>query len=350
MKKLAVFAVVTPGLEAIAKQDLQTLGIPRPKAKEGGFSFRVSFAKLCELNLCSRVCSGFLVRLAHGYVSHFNELSRLVRNVDWTVFFRGVKTVQVKVTSKKSKLYHTGAIEQRVVQGIEKSIGHSLQVVTGRNLAPDTQCVVVRVMQNEFTCSISSSGAHLHRRGYRKFTAKAPIRENIAAGLLLALGYDGSQPLWDPMTGSGTFGIEGALIASNRPPGMFRRFAFMSWSQFNEAEWQILRQRKQKEQIQCPCVIVSSDRNQGAIAAARVNAKGAHVEGDIDFHQGSFSASAEAFTTTGVCILNPPYGDRIGGANLKHLYASFQASRSKTAKTGIVTSNMQLPTLQMLLR
>ena len=102
------------------------------------------------------------------------------------------------------------------------------------------------------------------------------------------------------------------------------------------------RKRKQKEQIQCPRVIVSSDRNQGAIDAARVNAKEANVEGDIDFHQGSFSAAAEAFTTTGLCVLNPPYGDRIGDANLKHLYASFQASRSKTAKTGIVTSNQSL--------
>ena len=339
---LPIFAVVTPGLEAIAKKELQKLGISRPKLKGGGFSFRASWIKLCELNLCSRVCSGFLVRLGHAHVSHFKALRSFIGKLPWRSYLLNSQVVQLKVTAKKSKLYHTGAIAERVLQGIQDTLGHSLAVVSGKDLPAETQCIVIRLVNNELTCSISSSGAHLHRRGYRKVTAKAPIRENIAAGLLMAIGYDGAKPLLDPMTGSGTFGIEAAMIASNRPPGSGRSFAFMSWKAFDVASWQKLCDEKSKQQIPVAHQIISSDRNPGALEAASKNAQLAGLENIVRFKQNDFSAAIAGLADGWFCVLNPPYGGRIGGKNLKDLYASFQGLRTTNCKTGIITENQTL--------
>ena len=163
------------------------------------------------------------------------------------------------MTSRKSRLYHQDAIAQRllaVAGGVTAREGDA------------TQEFVVRLFRDECTVSADASGELLHRRGYRLATAKAPLRETLAAAMLVASGWDGSAPLVDPMCGSGTIPIEAALMARRVPPGMARRFAFMRWPGFDRSvAWERLaRQARERALPRSTAPILGSDRDAGAVS------------------------------------------------------------------------------------
>jgi putative N6-adenine-specific DNA methylase len=166
----------------------------------------------------------------------------------------------------------------------------------------------------------------LHRRGYRLATAKAPLRETLAAAMLLGAEYDGSAPLLDPFCGSGTIPIEAALLARRIPPGMNRRFAFEHWPSFDAGAWRAVRARAAGEILpRAPAVIQGSDRDAGAIAAAASNAERAGVAGDVTLVQVPLSKCAPP-PGYGLLVTNPPYGVRVSeGADLRNLYARLGA-------------------------
>jgi putative N6-adenine-specific DNA methylase len=181
---------------------------------------------------------------------------------------------------------------------------------------------VVRLDHDHCTISIDSSGAHLRERGYRQATAKAPLRETLAAALLLQAGYDPNQPLLDPFCGSGTFAIEAALMARNLAPGLHRRFAFTHWRNFETQTWgDLLRAARNAQRESAPAPIYASDRDAGAVAAATANAERAGVADSIHFQRAALSA-VEPPAGTGLVICNLPYGKRIGD-DVRNLYAQF---------------------------
>ena len=210
-----VYAVATPGLERLAQTELKNLGIEECEATEGGLSLRASFETLCRLNLQSRICSRFIVRLGEDKVTSLKALQHFANGLSWKQFIRTNQPIQVRATCKQSKIYHSGAVIERFQNSLESSIGKGLQYVKGEDVPDDTQRIIVRIFQNQVTVSIDSSGEHLHRRGYRQATAKAPMRENIAASCVLSLGYSGQHAFLDPMTGSGTLAIEAALMGDD---------------------------------------------------------------------------------------------------------------------------------------
>jgi putative N6-adenine-specific DNA methylase len=184
----------------------------------------------------------------------------------------------------------------------------------------------VRVFRDRFTISADSSGALLHQRGYRLATAKAPLRETLAAAMLLGADWDPARPLVDPFCGSGTIPIEAALLARRIPPGRHRSFAFMHWPGFDGAAWQELLERADAEMLpRAPAPILGADRDAGAIRASRANAERASVAGDITFQQAPLS-SLQPPDGPGLLVTNPPYGVRVGEADrLRDLYARFGA-------------------------
>jgi putative N6-adenine-specific DNA methylase len=181
---------------------------------------------------------------------------------------------------------------------------------------------VVRIVRDECTVSLDSSGALLHRRGYRQAVAKAPLRETLAAGLLLASGWDPATPLVDPFCGSGTIPIEAARLARRIPPGLERDFAFRQWPGADETRWQAqLADARRAILPRAPAPILGADRDAGAIVAARANAERAGVAEDIGWTQAAVSTLAPP-PGTGALIANPPYGRRISeGRELRDLYA-----------------------------
>jgi putative N6-adenine-specific DNA methylase len=173
--------------------------------------------------------------------------------------------------------------------------------------------------------SVDSSGELLHRRGYRLATAKAPLRETLAAGMLLASGWDGRSALLDPFCGSGTIAIEAALLARGVAPGHNRRFAFMAWSGFDQVLWDRL-VYENDNQVQDRLLsagktwIAASDRDAGAIEMARANAERAGVGDAIEFSCRAVSAIEPQ--GVGWVVTNPPYGLRVSAnKDLRNLYA-----------------------------
>ena len=229
------------------------------------------------------------------------------------------------MTCRKSRLYHSDAVAERVLEAIGKRLGvDGVKAIegSGEDESPGGQLVMVRMAHDHCFLSVDTSGELLHRRGYREATAKAPIRETLAAALLVAADWNGAAPLLDPFCGAGTIAIEGALLARRVAPGLHRRFAFMDWPDFDHAQWRRIHDEAVAAVLpRAPAPIHASDRDAGAIDAARANAARAGVTDDIAFAQRALSA-IEPPTEPGWICTNPPYGVRVSDrAELRNLYA-----------------------------
>ena len=315
--QLECFAAAAPGLEPLVAAELRALAEVRSVAvgetEPGGVSFRADRTGLYAANLHLRIASRVLVRIGTFHASAFHELERHAARLPWREFVTSGSPVSFRVTSRKSRLYHQDAIAQRLV------------AVAGGATAREgdaTQEFVVRLFRDECTVSADASGELLHRRGYRLATAKAPLRETLAAAMLVASGWDGSAPLVDPMCGSGTIPIEAALMARRVPPGMARRFAFMRWPGFDRSVWErLVRQARERVLPRSTVPILGSDRDAGAVAASVANAERAGVAEDIEWRRAAISAMAPP-PGRGWIVTNPPYGVRVGERrDLRDLYA-----------------------------
>jgi putative N6-adenine-specific DNA methylase len=222
------------------------------------------------------------------------------------------------------------------------------EVKAGSARTPE-QLFVVRVVDDECEISADTSGDLLHRRGYRQEIGKAPLRETLAAAMLLATGWKPTEPLIDPLCGSGTIPIEATLLARGIAPGLRRQFAFMEWPTFEPERWQRIHAEAQNAaRVKSPSLeIMGADRDAGAIEAAVRNAERAGISDDIRFEVQPLSVSLELerIETPGWIIANPPYGVRLGDAtNLRNLYAKL-GSTVKSAqgwRLGMLTSDTDL--------
>ena len=331
------FAVAAPGLEGIVVNELKALGIGGV-ASPGGASFGGDRAALYRANLHLRAASRVLVRLGGFHAAAFSELRKKAGRLPWEAYLRPGRPVAIHATSHKSRLYHSGAVAERVAGAIADRLGQPAVVVKGDaeadpSAAENTsdaaapaspQLIVVRLVRDQCTISFDASGPLLHRRGYRLATAKAPLRETLAAGMLLASGWDRAAPLVDPFCGAGTVAIEAALLALNIAPGHARRFAFMDWPDYDARLWQRLLDAAAAGVIVSPrTLIFGSDRDAGAIEAARANAARAGVAAVIEFARQPVSDLAPP-AGMGWVVTNPPYGVRLPeGHDLRNLYARF---------------------------
>jgi putative N6-adenine-specific DNA methylase len=289
---------------------------------------------LYRANLHLRTANRVLVRLGDFPAVGFTDLRRRAARLPWERCLAPGQPVALRVTCHKSRLYHSDAVAERVAGAIADRLGKPpiVQKFDEQNPGHPPQLVVVRLVHDHCTVSVDSSGELLHRRGYRLATAKAPLRETLAAGMLQAAGWDpwaGGEPapLLDPFCGSGTIPIEAAMLARGIAPGRGRRFAFMDWPDFDAALWTaLLADAEQQRSSQTARLagrpqILASDRDAGAIEAARVNAARAGVADAIEFSCKAFSAVTPP-GAPGWLVTNPPYGLRVGAnRDLRNLFA-----------------------------
>ena len=327
---LTCYAVTAPGLWPFTAQEMESLGVPplnlpavsnsghNLPTDPGGLDFRADLVTLYRLNLQLRTASRILVRLGNFfYARTFQELRQRSANLAWERFLQPGQPVEIRVTCHKSKLYHSDAVAERIALAIADRLGQPAPREKG------AQRIQARLDHDRMTISVDSSGENLHRRGYRLASAKAPLRETLAAALLLASGWDASTPLLDPFCGSGTIPIEAALLALKIAPGLNRKFAFMNWPDFDQPAWQTLLAEARAGQGSAAPPILASDRDQGAIEMARANAERAGVAAHIQFTRQAVSA-IQALQPAGWVITNPPYGTRVSAKNdLRNLYAQF---------------------------
>lgn len=331
--RLSLFAVTAPGVEPLALAELGAMGIGAA-AEPGGVAWTGGADDLYAANLRLRTASRVTVLAAAFRARTFFELERHARKVPWERWVPRGGAVRLRVTSKKSKLYHEGAVAQRILEAIEHRVGPlaSSGVAAdeeGGEEAGDAQLFVVRFVRDECTIRADASGALLHLRGYRRALAKAPLRETLAAAMLLGSGWEGDTPLVDPMCGSGTIPIEAALLARRIPPGLAnparepRRYAFTAWPELDSARWAAAVDRAREEIRPSAAIpILGSDRDAGAVDAALANAARAGVAEDVAFSVRPVSA-IEPPPGPGLVVVNPPYGVRVGERDpLRNLYAA----------------------------
>lgn len=327
---MRLYAVAPPGLERVVAAELAAIGIAGAEVT-GGIEWDGDLSGLRRANLHLRCATRVLLRLAAFRARSFFELERHAGRVPWERVVSAERPVALRVTAKKSKLYHEGAIAERLAAAILKR-GAAAFVpahVDEDDGAADLQLIVVRVLRDEFTISADSSGEALHRRGYRQAIGKAPLRESSAAALLQLAGWTGETPLLDPFCGSGTIPIEAALRARAIAPGLAnpgrtpRHFAFTAWPEHDAARWRAETEAARaliKERA--PAAIMGSDRDAGAIQLARANAARAGVEADISWQRLALSA-AEVPTPNTAVITNPPYGLRVSAnRDVRDLWAA----------------------------
>lgn len=330
-----IFLVAPPGLEPVLADEARAAGFATPTASPGGVTTHGNWSEVWRANLTLRGATRVLVRLGSFRAFHLAQLDKRARKFPWAEFLRPDMPVRIEAVCKRSKIYHHKAAAQRV----EKAIAEEL----GATISKDAALVLkVRIDDNLVTISLDTSGESLHKRGYKTATGKAPMRENLAALFLNAAGYDGLEPVLDPMCGSGTFLIEAAEMSVGLLPGRARSFAFEHLASFDKSAFEALKSAAQLE-VQGSPRFFGSDRNAGAIVNSHQNAEAAGVAALTQFSEGSISDLTRPDTPAGLVIVNPPYGGRIG--NKKLLFALYGTlgkvllERFSGWRVGIITSD-----------
>jgi putative N6-adenine-specific DNA methylase len=309
-----IFFVATPGLEAMLLAEVQALAFKDAKQVTGGVTAIGNWAEAWRANLQVRGAGRVLVRIGAFHVGHLAQLDKLSRKFPWGDFLRKDVAVGVEASCRKSRIYHAGAVVQRIETALREELGVAI--------ADDADVIIKARIENDLcTLSIDTSGGMLHKRGHKEAIAKAPLRETIASMVLRAAGYTGEEAVLDPMCGSGTFVIEAAEIAAGLFPGRSRNFAFEQLKSFDAAKWSAM----QNNTAKIPqAKFFGSDRDAGAIASAQANAQRAGVENFVDFKQASISDLQRPDCAPGLVVVNPPYGTRIGDKRpLFDLHAAF---------------------------
>jgi putative N6-adenine-specific DNA methylase len=332
-----IYLVATPGLEAALCDEARARGFRSPKVVPGGVRIEGRWHDVWRANLELRGTGRVLARIGRFAAAHLSQLDKSSRKFAWGEILRKDVNVRVEATCKKSKIYHAGAAAQRVATAIHEELGCPL--------SDDADvCIKIRIEHDVCTLSVDSSGEMLHKRGHKEAIAKAPIRETLAAMFLQQCGYDGRETVVDPMCGSGTFIIEAAEIAAGLKPGRTRNFAFEQLATFDAEVWQAMRENKTTDLGTAR--FHGSDRDAGAIRAAKANAERAGVSAITDFKQQAISNLKPPECAPGLVIVNPPYGTRIGDKKPLHaLYAALGQTllqRFSGWRVGIVTTDADL--------
>ena len=333
-----IFMVATPGLEKALLAEALENGFADAQVTQGGVTITGTWEDVWRANLVMRGATRVLARIGSFMAFHLAQLDKRARKFPWGDVLRKDVPVRVEVsTSKKSRIYHAGAATQRIETAIKDSHGMTIS-------ADAPVSIKVRIDDNRVTISVDTSGESLHKRGHKEAVGKAPMRETLASLMLRECGYDGVEPVLDPMCGSGTFLIEAAEIAMGLHPGRTRDFAFQQLATSDEGTWDAMRK---VDHVHPPTHhFYGSDRDAGAIRMATANAERAGVAEHITFQNLSAADIKCPEGPPGLVICNPPYGGRIGNQNMLYgVYAGLGDAIKREFsdwRVGLVTSEAGL--------
>lgn len=351
MSDYSLFATCPRGLETVLAAELSAQGVGNIVPTDGGVAGVGNLEAVYRANLHSRTASRVLVRVAHGRYRNEADLYRLAAAVNWGAWFDVSQTFRVGVEGRRAAVKSLEFIGLKT----KDAVCDVFRAACGRRPSIDKFRPDVRlhVFLNEQEASffIDSSGEPLFKRGYRHEAGEAPMRENLAAGLLLLAGYDGSQPFQDPFCGSGTIAIEAALLATRRAPGRLRRFGFEKWQNFDAALWERIRSEAEMQIVRPSERIAGSDYDARMLATAKANADAAEVGEAIDWAVCEVQ-NARPNGEKGILISNPPYGVRLEEVQTLHaLYpqlGSWLKQQYAGWLVGMFTADRSMPKLMRL--
>ena len=347
-----LFATCPRGLETILAQELQQQGCTAVTPTDGGVSCQGTLEHVYRANLHSRTASRILLQLARTAYRSEHDIYQATKNIAWHKWFDVAQTFKVKVEGKRANVKSLDFTALKIKDGVcDRFREHDGERPSIDKSRPDIR-IHAFLDERNVSIFIDTSGEALFKRGYRQDTGEAPLRENLAAGLLLLAGYDGTQPFQDPFCGSGTIAIEAAWIALGRAPGLNRRFGFEKLAQFDRALWVKLKAEARHAIRNRPYAnIAASDNDRAMTRMTQANAAAAEVDGFIDIN------TLDAQDTRpngegGIIVSNPPYGVRLAeiqalhalypqlGSWLKQHYAGWTA--------GLFSGDMDMPKLMRL--
>ncbi|WP_256207651.1 THUMP domain-containing class I SAM-dependent RNA methyltransferase [Nitrosomonas marina] len=309
---LQFFAPCPRGVEPVLADELSKLGAEKVLPANGGVHFQGNWKTCYQANLGSRIASRILWQIASTTYRNEQDVYDTTLALPWHEWFSSELTVRVNLAAIKCPLRSLDFVTLR----IKDAVCDKFRKITSKRPSIDTVHPDIRIhgflYANEFTLYLDTSGDALFKRGYRKAAGNAPIRENLAAGILSLTGWQPGKPLLDPMCGSGTFLLEAAQIAFNIAPGSQRHFAFEKFKQFDQPLWTKLKKEalgKQHPITQQP--IYGSDLYGYALSDARTNLEAAGLLDAVYLKQANV-LEITAPTPQGILITNPPYGVRIG--------------------------------------
>lgn len=343
--KFEIFLGTQPGLERVLRDEAMAAGYNKAKTVNGGVTLWGDWSDVWRANLTMRGPSKVLARIGQFRALHLAQLDKRARKFAWGNILTPGLAVKVEVvTGKKNKIYHAGAAEER----IERALSEEFDAQIAKS-AEDADIVIkARIEKDNVILSVDTSGLGLHKRGHKQAMGKAPLRETMAALLLRSCGYDGVEPVLDPMCGSGTFIIEAAEIAAGLMPGRSRRFAFERLATFDAASVAQIR-RDWQDAHPMPSKLQSfygSDRDENVINFAKQNARRAGIEKFCTFSPLAISSAMPPKGPPGLVMVNPPYGSRIGNKkelfSLYHAFGEVMRDRFTGWRVGMVTSETML--------
>jgi putative N6-adenine-specific DNA methylase len=316
------FASTARGLVDPLEQELKDLGLNVKGKTAGGVYFESNWEGCYKANLHSRMASRILKPIQDFFAYQPDELYTQILRHDFTKYIKPNQTLSIDVSVGDSKMNDQRFIAMKIKDAIVDQFRDKYGVRPDVDNYNPTLRVVVRCVKNQFNVSIDTSGDSLFKRGYRKDVGEAPLKENLAAGLIKLSDWDGQTPLVDFMCGSGTFMIEAAMMAKNIAPGINRkRFGFMNLLNFESETWdKVVDEAIAGEKEELDFKFYAYDIDNKVLKSAKENAKAAGVDDVIEFKKESV-ATVEPPVEKGLIIINPPYGARIGDEdNLRDVY------------------------------
>ncbi len=313
------FAVVHPGFESAAAGEIGSQCGGPSRIVPGGVEFRGKLDLCYLVNLRCRTVTRVLMRVAEFRARRFAKLRDLAGDIPWELYLNSGVPVAFSATSHGSRLFHTGRIVTEFRRAIASRLGDGTFFAEGSECANEIHTVFIRFDDDLCTVSIDSSGESLYRRGYKLHVEDAPLRETLAASLLIEADIGNCDLLVDPMAGSGTFSLEAGHMALGIAPGISRSFAFEKWPAASAAALRHLAKRLESSVIppeKSPLKIICADADERAVATARRNAERAGLGALVNPVQADF-LTADFFAPPGaktLVALNPPYGKRLGNA------------------------------------
>lgn len=322
--KLEIIAAVTFGLEAVVKREIENLGYRIVKTEDGKVTFLGDERAVVRANLWLRSADRVQIKMSEFMAYEFEELFQQVKAIPWEEWIPIDGRFIVNGSSVKSKLSSVPACqsvaEKAIVERLKETYGVERFEKSGA-----LYDIKITLLKDRVTVTLDTTGPGLHKRGYRKYSVEAPIKETIAAALVQLSFWKKGRILADPCCGSGTIPIEAALIGRNIAPGISRGFAAEGWEAIPARLWK--EERKAAYDAidnDCTLKIYGSDINPAAIKAAKANAEEAGVDDCIKFTVADVSA-LRTKALSGVMVTNPPYGERIGDSEtIEKIYRAYR--------------------------
>lgn len=341
-QRFDLFATAARGTEDLLASELADLGARRIRQDRGGVRFRANLYETLGICLWTRIAMRILYPVGVFDAGQTEEIYAAAMQVPWEQYLSIASTFAVEASIRGEEQHHSGFVALK----IKDAVADRLRARLGARPNVDTRAPAVRIVahlaRRALSLSLDLCGQPLNRRGYRIEPTMAPLKETLAAAILRAAGYDGQTALLDPMCGSGTILIEGAMIACRRAPNLRQRLAVEGWPFLGGEARRILaelRVEAERQERLAPCPILGFDKEERAIRAARRNVRAAHLGDTIRLAGGDATNLTELPPYGGVMVTNPPYGDRLHGSGqqaMKSFYHRLGESISRLAGWRIV--------------